>query len=68
VENNLTKEDWEEWLRMPQTMIFREAIREEQLDLLQFVIKREDIDALKQARIIGIMSGLQKVLDIDYND
>lgn len=68
MENNLTKEDWEEWLRMPQTVAWFRAIKEEQADLLQFVIKREDIDALKQARIIGIMSGLQKVLDIDYND
>lgn len=66
--NQLTKEDFEEWLQYPQTKAFFEAVKEEQEIMLQFVIKSMDMDSLTQAKAIGIMSGLQKVMEFEYDD
>lgn len=63
----LSKEDWMEWLSLPQTQAFFAAVKSEQEEMLQMVVK-VDMDSMKQARAIGIMSGLQKVLDFDYTD
>lgn len=64
----LSKDDWAEWLSLQQTQEHFKAIKVEQDDMLQFALKRTDLDALAQARLLGIMSGLQKVLDFDYTD
>lgn len=64
----LSKEDWAEWLSMQQTQEHFKAIKAEQDEMLQFALKRTELDALAQARLLGIMSGLQKVLDFEYRD
>jgi hypothetical protein len=53
---------------MPQTKSFFEAVKSEQELMLQMVLKQVDMDSLQQGRAIGIMSGLQKVLDFEYDD
>lgn len=65
---HLTKDDWIEWLSLPQTKAFLNAIKQEQYDTMRYAIYKVDMDPLHQARIIGLMSGLQKVLDFDYTD
>lgn len=64
----LSKEDWELWFELPQTKQFLEAVKQEQVDMMQFLVKTVDMDSLMQARVVGIMSGLQKVLEWEYND
>lgn len=64
----LTKADWQDWLEMPQTKALQKAIRDE-IDLtLSIVVNQVDMDSLKQARFIGVMSGLNKVLNFEYDD
>lgn len=63
----LSKEDWIDWLSLPQTQAFFEAVKSEQEEMLKMVLK-VDMDSLQQARAVGVMSGLQKVLDFDYTD
>jgi hypothetical protein len=65
---SLTKEDWTDWLSMPTTKAFLKAVEDEQKMMLMYVVKREDMDSYQQARAIGVMSGLQKVLDFEYTD
>ena len=64
----LTKEDWELWFELPQTKEFLNAVKQEQDDMVQLLVKTVDMDSLRQARVVGIMSGLQKVLEWEYND
>lgn len=64
----LNKEDFDEWLHMPQTQALFQAVKQEQSDMLQLLVRTVDIDSLRQARVVGIMSGLQKVLDFTYDD
>lgn len=64
----VSKEDWEEWLHYPVTKAFFEAVKQEKETALLFVMKTADMDSLTQSRFIGIMSGIQKVLEIEYDD
>ena len=66
--NQVSKEDWEEWYANPITIAFFKAVKQEQELAVLFAVKSEDLDANKQARLIGIMAGIQKVLDIQYDD
>ena len=65
---HLTKEDWIEWLALPQTDAFLSAIKQEQQEMLQMTMHKVDMDPLQQSRLIGLMSGLQKVLDFSYEN
>ena len=65
---SLTKEDWVDWASMPQTKAFLETIRDEQYRAMRYIVSREDMDSLTQARLVGVMSGLQKVLDYEFTD
>jgi hypothetical protein len=53
---------------MPQTIAFLKAVKQEQYDTMRYTINKVDMDPLQQARMVGLMSGLQKVLDFDYTD
>lgn len=64
----LSKEDFEEWKEYPQTKAFFEVVKSERDFALQVLVKSVDIDSLTQSRLIGIMSGLQKVLELEYDD
>lgn len=68
MQRELSKEDWEEWLNLPQTKMLFQAIREEQEIGLQVLINQSVIDALHQARLVGTLAGLQKVLNYTYDD
>lgn len=63
----LTKEDWTDWHELPQTKKFFESIKVEREDMLLQLTRRIDLDPILQSRLIGIMSGLQKVLDHEIN-
>lgn len=68
MQEELSKEDWEEWLNLPQTKQLFHVIREEQELGLQVLINQSDLDALHQARLVGVLAGLQKVLNYTYDD
>jgi hypothetical protein len=67
-EKEISREDFDEWLTYPQTKAFFGAVKSEQETALQMIVKTVDMDSLTQARMIGILSGLQKVLELDYDD
>jgi hypothetical protein len=64
----LSKDDWVAWLELPQTKAFFDAVKSEQQMLLQIAVKKVDMTPHEETRLIGVMSGLQKVLDFDYTD
>lgn len=59
----LTKEDWTDWLHYPQTQEFFKQVKGEQEDLFLFMIKREGATHDDQAKLLGVLDGLQKVLE-----
>lgn len=64
----VSKEDWDDWKNFSVTKAFFQAVKQEQETALLMVLKTVDMDSLMQARMIGILSGLQKVLEIEYDD
>lgn len=68
MKEHLSKDDWADWLSMPQTQALFQAIRNEQQEAVSWLVRSVDMDSLKQSKYIGIMSGLQKVLDFTYDD
>lgn len=64
----VSKDDWNDWKHYSVTKVFFEAVKAEREQALQMLLKTVDMDSLTQARLVGIMSGLQKVLEIDYDD
>lgn len=64
---NLSRDDWDTWLKDPVTQVFYEAVKDEQETAKQILVKSVDMDSLVMAKYVGIMSGLQKVLEIEYD-
>lgn len=64
---NLSRDDWDTWLKDPVTQVFYEAVKDEQETAKQILVKSVDMDSLTMAKFVGIMSGLQKVLEIEYD-
>ena len=64
---NLSRDDWDMWLKDPVTQVFYQAVKDEQETAKQILVKSVDMDSLVMARYVGIMSGLQKVLEIEYD-
>lgn len=68
MKEKISKEDFEEWQTYEVTKAFYEAIKAEQELAKQFLVQSVDMDSLTMAKFVGIMSGLQKVLDIEYDN
>lgn len=68
MKEKISKEDFEEWLNYEVTKVFFEAVKAEQDVAQQFLVKSVDMDSLTMAKYVGIMSGLQKVLEIEYDN
>ena len=64
---NLSRDDWDMWLKDPVTQVFYQAVKDEQETAKQILVKSGDMDSLVMAKYVGIMSGLQKVLEIEYD-
>ena len=64
---SLSKEDWDNWLEDPVTQVFYQAVKDEQETAKHILVKMVDMDSLTMAKFVGIMSGLQKVLEIEYD-
>lgn len=64
---NLSRDDWDTWLKDPVTQVFYQAVKDEQETAKQILVKTVDMDSLTMAKFVGIMSGLQKVLEIEYD-
>ncbi len=64
---NLSRDDWDMWLKDPVTQVFYQAVKDEQETAKQILVKSVDMDSLVMAKYVGIMSGLQKVLEIEYD-
>ena len=63
----VSKEDWADWKEYSVTKAFFKAVKQEQETALLMVLKTVDMDSLTMAKFVGIMSGLQKVLEIEYD-
>lgn len=66
--NQISKEDWDDWKQYVVTKAFFEAVKATQDEAMQILVKTVDMDSLTMAKFVGIMSGLQKVLEIDHDD
>lgn len=65
---SVSKEEFEDWKNYEVTKAFFEAVKAEQEVAVQFLVKSVDMDSLTMAKYVGIMSGLQKVLEIEYDN
>lgn len=68
MKERISKEDFEEWKTYEVTKAFYEAVKAEQEVAKQFLVQSVDMDSLTMAKFVGIMSGLQKVLEIEYDN
>ena len=66
--SQVSKEDWDDWKQYTVTKVFFEAVKATQDEAMQMLVKTVDMDSLTMAKFVGIMSGLQKVLEIEYDD
>ena len=64
----VSKEDWNDWKQYAVTKVFFQRVLETQNEAMQILVKTVDMDSLTTAKFVGIMSGLQKVLEIEYDD
>lgn len=63
----LSKEDWIDWLHYPQTVEFFKQVKSEQEDLFLYLVKREGAAPEDQAKLLGVLNGLQKVLEFGHD-